>query len=107
MQLNVECDKITQAADPEVLKEGSLILFGEKQVRYLKPRIGTYFQAKVEKYIAPKTENLTVDGDEGGVKLAMPSCSHKIQDDSDIASSKRRRRGSYRATRLYTGMLFF
>jgi hypothetical protein len=72
----------------------------------MKPRIGTYFQAKVDKYVAPT--NQMADEDEEATAMKPPSlpCSQKLVEVSDSVSSKRRRRGSYNATRSDQGMFF-
>lgn len=85
-------------ASDEVLKGGSLILYGDRKVKYLKPRIGSYFQAKVEKYIAPTRLMADEDEDDEGIDPTGP-CLQKPSGVVDSTSSKRRRRGTYKVTR--------
>ena len=100
MQTDTECTNAPESAD------SGIIFFGDKKVKYLKPRIGTYFQAKVDKYVAPTSQ--MADEDEEATAMKPPSlpCSQKLVEVSDSVSSKRRRRGSYNATRSDQGMFF-
>ncbi len=108
MQTDTEQTKASEEVDAaEVLRDGSIILFGDNpKVKYLKPRIGHYFQAKIEKYVAPTNRNQSANEDEEDMKPESLSCLPKIQEVSDSISSKRRRRADYKTTRLYQGMFY-
>jgi hypothetical protein len=104
MQTDSEQEKASDNADAEILRDGSIILFGDKKVKYLKPRIGHYFQAKVDKYVVPTNRNQSVNEDQEDMKLESTSCLQKIPETSDSAPSKRRRRANNKSTRIYQGI---
>jgi hypothetical protein len=77
-------------------------LFADRRVKYLKPRIGPYFQAKVEKYVAPTAHlpDQEETNDEGQMQMSK-LCHHKLSEPSESNACTKRRRLSHNKKTKY------